>query len=60
MYDKQYLIEKYINGDLHSLDLIDIILDLEKENKLLKNMVEEGLTFEDIYNSDDEISPHCR
>ncbi|MGD6832545.1 hypothetical protein ACQCT5_10300 [Sutcliffiella halmapala] len=26
----------------------------------LKSMIENGVTFEDLYNPDDEINPHCR
>ncbi|MBM4762729.1 hypothetical protein [Bacillus sp. B15-48] len=32
----------------------------KNENEKLKAMIKEGITFEDLYNPDNEIDPQCR
>jgi hypothetical protein len=42
------------------LRALQLIRELENENRKLTMMIEEGIGFEEMSNPDDEINPHSR
>lgn len=57
---KEDLLERFISNGLDAEDLIDLIIKRDNEINRLTSMIEEGICFEDLYNPDDSINPHCR
>jgi hypothetical protein len=47
-------------GDRFFEALLNDIRELKEKNSKLQRIIEEGITFEDLYNPDDEINPQSR